>query len=144
MNKKRFFIAFIVIFILLEATNYLINNIILASTYEQYKSIFRPMDDMMSKMWIIWVTDVVWSFFFVFFFVKGYENKGIGEGIRYGVYIGIFFGFVISYQNYVVYPVAYPLALQWFIYALIQALVLGIITSLIYKPRSIEMAAEAK
>ena len=143
MNKKRFFIAFIVVFILLEATNYLINNVILSSAYQQYTSLFRPMEEIMSKMWIIWITDVVWSFFFVLFFVKGYENKGIGEGIRFGIYVGFFFGFVISYQNYVIYPVAYPLALQWFVYALIQALILGIVTSLIYRPTGIQEAAEA-
>jgi len=142
MNKKRFFIAFIVVFIFLEATNYFINNIILSSTYQQYSSLFRPMEDMMGKFWIIYVTDFIWSFFFVFFFIKGYENKGVGEGIRFGIYVGIFFGFVISYQNYVIYPIEYSLVFKWFVYTLIQCFILGIVASLIYKPVGIKTTAE--
>lgn len=134
MNTKKFVLAFIVVYVLLELSNYLIHGVILASTYagEDLKQLFRA--DMMSNMWIMWVTDLIWSFFFVFFFVKGYENKGAMEGLRYGFYMGIFFGLVNSYQAYAVYPIPYSLAFQWFIYCLIQFLILGVIVSLIYKP----------
>lgn len=134
MNSKRFVTAFIVIFVVLELTNYLIHGVILSSTYasEGVKELFRP--DMMSNMWIIWVTDIIWSFFFVFFFVKGYENKGIMEGLRYGFYMGIFFAMVSAYQTYAMYPIPYSLAFEWFIYGLIQFIILGYIVAMIYKP----------
>ncbi|HEY6907005.1 MAG TPA: hypothetical protein VI230_06020, partial [Ignavibacteriaceae bacterium] len=69
MNTKKFVLAFIVVYVLLELSNYLIHGVILASTYagEDLKQLFRA--DMMSNMWIMWVTDLIWSFFFVFFFV---------------------------------------------------------------------------
>jgi len=134
MNTKRFVPAFIVVFVLLEITSYIIHGVILSSTYmsEGIKEVFRA--DMGSKMWVMWVTDLIWSFFFVFFFVKGYENKGIMEGIRYGFYIGIFYFFVEAYQGFAMYPLPYSLTFQWFIYGLIQAIILGITVSLIYKP----------
>ncbi len=134
MNSKRFVIAFIVVFVVLEITNYLVHGVILSSTYasEGVKELFRP--DMMSNMWIIWVTDIIWSFFFVFFFVKGYENKGIMEGLRYGFYMGIFFAMVSAYQTYAMYPIPYSLAFEWFIYGLIQFIILGYIVAMIYKP----------
>jgi hypothetical protein len=136
MNTKKFLLAFIVVFILLEATGYLIHEVILASTYrdEMISAAFRPEAEMMSNMWIIWLTDLIWSFFFVFFFVKGYENKGIMEGLRFGFYIGIFVSLVFSYQMYALIPVPYSLAFQWFIYGMIQCLILGVVASLIYKP----------
>ncbi len=134
MNTKKMVLAFIVVFVVLEITNYLVHGVILSSTYmsEEVKDIFRS--DMSSNMWIIWVTDLIWSFFFVFFFVKGYENRGIMEGLRFGIYMGIFYGLVGSYQSYAMFPLPYSLAFQWFIYALIQFIILGLIAALIYKP----------
>lgn len=141
MNKKRFVITFIVVFVLLEFINYLVYNVIMMPSYESVKNVFRPYDDLMSKMWIMYVADIVWSFFFVFIFVKGYENKGVGEGIRYGIYIGLFQSFIAAYAQYVVYPLPYSMALQWFIYGLIQMIILGIAASLIYKPEEASPAA---
>ncbi len=143
MDKKKFLIAFIVVFVLLEVTNYLVNNVILMSTYasDAYKNVFRPMDEMMSRVWVMYVTDIVWSFFFVFFFVKGYENKGIGEGIRFGIYVGLFYSFVMAYQAFVIYPLTYSLILQWFIYGLIQMVIFGVVTAIIYKPKEIPVTA---
>ncbi|MCL5031172.1 MAG: hypothetical protein M1480_19385 [Bacteroidetes bacterium] len=143
MNKKKFLIAFVVVFVLLEFTNLLIHNVLLMSAYEANKTAFREMDAMMSKMWVMYVVDFVWSFFFVFFFTKGYENKGIAEGIRYGIYIGLFVSFVAAYAQYVVYPLSYSLILLWFIYGLIQSIILGITAALIYKPAEAPVAQTA-
>ena len=137
MNTKKFLIAFVVVFVLLEITNYLIHGVILSSTYaeEGVKQVFRSMEEMQSKMWIMWVADLVWSFFFVFIFVKGYQNKGIMEGIRYGVYIGIFVSFVFAYQSFAMLPLPYSLTFEWFITGLIQCIILGIVAAVIYKPK---------
>jgi hypothetical protein len=138
MNTKKFVIAFIVIFVILEITNYIIYEGILKSaiTNDMYKAIFRPEEDMNSKMWLMWVMDLVWSYFFAFFFVKGYENKGWMEGLRYGVYIGIFFSLVMSFTSYVVYPFDFGLTFQMFVYGFIQSIILGIAAALIYKPKA--------
>src|SRR4030043_207584 len=106
MNTKRFIIVFVVVFVLLEITNYIVHSVILAPTYasDAISYLFRTTEDMQSKMWIMWVTDLIWSFFFVYIFVKGYENKGILEGLRYGLYIGIFYFMVGAYNSYVIYP----------------------------------------
>jgi hypothetical protein len=136
MNIKKFVLALIVIFVLLEIMNYLVHGVILSSTYtsDSVKDIFRPEEQMYSYMWVIWVTDLIWSFFFVFFFVKGYENKGIMEGIRFGFYMGIFFALVSAYQSFAIFPIPYSLAVQWFLFGLIEYLILGLVVSLIYKP----------
>ncbi len=143
MKRKEIIIAFVIVFIVLELTNLLIHNVILASTYakEEISKVFRPEAEMQSKMWIGWVVDVIWSFFFVFIFAKGYENKGWLEGLRYGIYIGLFISLPMAYYQFIVYPLPYYLILQWFIYGFIQYVILGIITSLIYKGQ--EKPAEA-
>ncbi len=143
MKNKNFWIAFIVVFIVLEIMNYIIHAVILGSTYamENVAKAFRTMEDMQSKMWVMYIVDLVWSFFFVFLFVKGYENKGVMEGVRYGIYIGLFVQFVAAYAQYVVYPLEYSLTFQWFIYGFIESIILGIVTALIYKPAAAAPAA---
>ncbi|MCL6097243.1 MAG: hypothetical protein M1391_01545 [Bacteroidetes bacterium] len=138
MNVKKLIIAFVVVFILLEATNYLVNMVILSSTYSnpEISKIFRPMAEMDAKMWMMWIADLVYSFFFVFIFVKGYENKGIMEGVRYGIYIGIFIQFMAAVAQHVVYPLPASLAVQWFIYGLIESVIFGVAAAMIYKPKA--------
>ena len=143
MNTKKFIIAFVVVFVVLEITNYLIYVGILGSVFENdmYKSVFRAQEDMSSKMWIMYLMDLIWSYFFVFFFVKGYENKGMMEGLRFGVYIGIFYMLIVSFQFYAMFPLEFGLVVQMFIFSFIQALVLGVVASLIYKPKVSVQAA---
>lgn len=136
MNTKKMIIAVIAVFIILEVTSFLVHSIILSKTYEGLANVFRPMEEMNSRMWRMWIADLVWSFFFVFIFIKGYQNKGILEGIRYGIYIAMFMNFVAAVAQNVVYPVPYTLALQWFIYGFIQSILLGVVTALIYKPKA--------
>jgi len=101
------------------------------------------MEEMDSKMWIMWLTDLIWVYFFLFFFLKGNENKGIMEGIRYGTYIGIFVSLVFSYQNYFVLPTPYWLALQWFIFGFVISVILGVTAALIYRPVAAESSNES-
>ncbi len=137
MNIKRFFIAFVVVFVLLELLNYILHGVLLMSEYEAMAKVFRPIEEMNSIMWLMYVVDIVWAFFFVFFFVKGYEERGIMEGIRYGIYVGLFISFVAAYAQYVIYPISHSVTLQWFLYGILQMIILGIATALIYRPKLI-------
>ena len=145
MNTKRLLLTALVVYILLEVLNYLVHGVILASTYrmEGVKEAFRPEAEMNSMMWIMFVTDIIWAFFFAFFFAKGYEGKGIMEGVRFGIYIGLFWGLVSAYGNYVIIPIPYSLALQWFISTLIVSIILGIAAALVYKPASAKVEPAA-
>lgn len=140
MNQKKFWIAFIVIFIAYEITNIIVHSLILGPTYmsDEVKPLFRPQAVLDSTMWLRLFTELVWSFFFTFIFVKGYENKGVMEGVKFGIYIGLFYSFVWAYQSYWMFPMPYSLALQWFILGLIQCVILGVLAALIYKPKPAE------
>ena len=129
MNKKLW-LGFVAVFVTTEILNFLVNGLILGSTFQSLQNIFRQ--DMMSKMWIYHVIMVVGSFFFVFIFSKGYEGKGIGEGVRYGLYIGIWMSIGMSYGTYAMIAIPYSLALQWFIYGVITYVIMGVVLSLVY------------
>jgi len=139
MFTKKFFLTFVAVFITLEVLSYIAYMWLLgdARTSEEVTKFSRPEAEMMGKMWIVYIMDLVWAFFFTFFFVKGYENKGIAEGLRFGLYIGLFFYMVVAYQSYVYYPYPYMLAFQMFIYGLIISLICGVVAALVYKPKAV-------
>jgi hypothetical protein len=127
---KKILIGFVVVFIAMMVMSFIVDGLILGSTYESLKNLWRP--DMQSKMWIYYVIMVVGSFFFSFIFSKGYEGKGIMEGVRYGLYIGIWMSIGMAYGTYAMIAIPYSLALQWFIYGVIQYVVYGVLLGLVF------------
>jgi len=89
---------------------------------------------MQSKIWIIFVTDAFWSFFFCYIFAQGYEGKVLVEGARYGAIIGLFFAMSQFYNIYVIFPIPCSLTLKWFLSGLAASVVLGIVVAAIYRP----------
>lgn len=134
MNVKRFILASLAVFVAYEAIDTLVNMVLLTSTYDQLKQIWRP--DMMQLIWIMYLAYLIFSFLFVFIFTKGYEGKGIMEGVRYGLYIGLMMCVPGAFSQYVVYPLPFTLALQWFIYGMIEFSLCGVVVALVYKPKA--------
>jgi len=127
---KKVLIGFVVVFIAMVVMSFIVDFLILGSTYESLKSLWRP--DMQSKMWIYYIIMIVGSFFFSFIFSKGYEGNGIMEGVRYGLYIGIWMSIGMAYGTYAMIAIPYSLALQWFIYGIIQYVIYGVLLSLVF------------
>ena len=132
MNTKKFIITSIAVFIVYEILELIVNNLILMGTYESLSHVWRA--DMMSLMWLIYVTALVFSFLFVYIFTKGYEGKGLMEGVRYGLLIGLLMNLTASLYQYVVYPLPFSLVVQWFIFGMIQFIIIGIVAAALYKP----------
>ncbi len=133
MNIKRYIIASIVIFIVMQLIGYLIHNVLLMPDYMALSALWRP--EMMSLMWIMWLTGLLFSFVFVYIFIKGYERRGIVEGIRYGLIIAFFMTATSVFGQYVIYPLPLALVLKWLVFGFIELIIYGIIAALIYKPK---------
>ncbi len=134
MNWKKLFITFLIVFVVSQVLSYIIHGIILDPTYKRLADLFRPEADMMSMMWVGFVTAILFTFFFVYIFARGYEGKGIMEGVRFGLIIVGFWTIPSIYGQYMVYELPYYLVLQWLLYDLLIMVVLGIVAALIYKP----------
>jgi hypothetical protein len=131
---RRLLLAFVVVYVLLEVCNFLVHGLWLGATYASLAGVWRPAAEVQSKLWIIFVTDAFWSFFFCYIFARGYEGKGPVEGARYGAIIGLFFALSQSYNSYVLFPLPYNLALKWFLSGLAGSVFLGIVAAAIYRP----------
>lgn len=134
MNIKRYLIAGIAVFATFQVCDMIIHGQLLMNDYAALPSLWRP--DMMSLMWIMWITGLVLSYLFVYVFVKGYEARGILEGVRYGLIIGIMMNGVGAFNQYVIYPVPLALAVQWFVYGMIEFIIAGVVAAAIYRPKA--------
>jgi hypothetical protein len=129
MNKKLW-IGFVAVFVAVVVIEYIVNNMLMMSVYQQTANLWRPMEEM--KMGLIVVTNAFFAFFFTLIFSKGYEGKGLMEGVRYGFYVAMMVTVPAAYVTYATMPVPYELALKWFLYGTIENIILGCILSLVY------------
>lgn len=133
LNTKRFIIAVIAVFVSFQILDFIIHFIILGPTYQEYKDLWRP--DMLSKVWIMYISSFILSVLFVYIFAKGYEGKGLAEGIRYGIIVGLLIYAVGVLNQYAVYPISFSLAVKWFIYGMIEFIICGIVAAWIYRAK---------
>ena len=134
MNNKTFWIGLIVIFVVMQLIGYLVHEVWLDETYRGLVDVFRVEEEMMSMMWMMMSSSIIYLFLFCYIFTKGYEGKGVAEGARYGLLMGLFIAIPMTVDNYVVYPVPGNLALHWFLAGVVSYVIAGAIFAAIYKP----------
>jgi len=132
MNIKRFLAGGLAIFVIFQVCDFVIHGLILGDVYMSMMNVWRP--DMMSLMWIMYVSSFVFSFLMMYVFVKGYEGRGIPEGIRFGILIGILTNGIGAFYQYALYPLPFSLIIQWFVYGLVEFILAGIAAAAIYRP----------
>lgn len=132
MNWKRFLIASLVVFVAVQAMEFVINNVFMRAATESLKALWRP--DMASKMWAMYVAGALVSLLFTYIFVKGREGKGITEGVRYGIVIWLFVSVPMSAYMWATLPISYTIIIRWILFGLLEMLIAGILVASIYKP----------
>lgn len=134
VSSKRFWLTCVVVWVVYQILSYLIHGMWLQGDYAATADLWRPMEEMESKRWIMFVTSAVFSVIFSYIFVKGREGKGWMEGVRFGALIGLFVSLPMAYDTYTVMPIPYDLALKWFLSGMVASIVLGVVAALVYKP----------
>ena len=133
MNIKRLILAILAGWVVIFATDFLIHHFWLGPVYEATKPLWRPEEEMHTR--------ICWMFFaqflivatFVIVWAKGFAGRTIGTAVTFGLLMGVFqqtWAMIL----FVVLPMPGELAAKWFISGLAQALLLGIVTALVYKP----------
>jgi hypothetical protein len=128
--RKKLWIGFAVVFVLVFALDFVVNTYLMMSEYEATSSLWRRPEEM--KMAVIIIAQLFFSLFFTLIFAKGYEGKGIMEGVRYGVYVALMMQVPAAYMTYATMPVPYSLALKWFLYGTVEYVIYGIALSYVF------------
>lgn len=139
-NWTKYLITTLIVYIVFEITEFLVHGVILEGKYESLadSGLFR--ENMESKMWIMYVTALVFSIFFVYlfhYFVSAYKT-GWMSGLYYGLIVGFMMNIMGMFNQFATYEVPGDLAWNWVIYSILQVAVIGLVAGLFYKPLKAE------
>lgn len=130
MSMKKLIPAMIVCYIVLMGTNYLIHNIWLMKDYAAVPDTWRPMAEMMHKIWVMWIGQAFFAVLFCYVYARGAEAKPwVAQGIRFGILMTLFIVIPSALGEYTVYNVPHILAIKWMIAGCIQFIILGLIVA---------------
>jgi hypothetical protein len=132
--SKRFFIAWVVVFVLWFCGSYLVHGVLLHDDYMKLASLFRTEAD--SQQYFVWmlVAHVIMAGAFVWIYSRGVEaTPWAGQGIRYGVAIALL-AIVPTYLiYYVVQPMPGTTVVKQIVFDGILVIVLGLVVAFLYK-----------
>lgn len=109
---KKSILAVVAIFILWQATDYLVHGVFLKGFYEQPAELWRPLPEM--KVGIMAVISLLTSVMFVSIYTLFFKKWNVKVALQYGVISGVGAGAVMGYSAYTAIPIPYYTALSWF------------------------------
>lgn len=135
MNKKRWFVAGVVVFVIFFLLEYLYNTVCLKDIYAATAQFWRPLAEITKLAPYQWIGYLVGAFLFCYIYTKGYEAKPsrLGEGLRYGLIIGLFVTIPMALTCYVTMPLPVKLPFCWFLTGMVEYLAAGAAVGLIYR-----------
>lgn len=135
MNLKRLFLALVVAFVVITATNYLIHAVWLKSTYTlDAGKIWRTEADMQNHMSGIFVGNFLTAIAFTMLWSRIVLG---GAGIQCAIGLGIFLSFFHSGSaviNHAVMPLPEGLLTKWLVAGLVQNILVAVILFFVYRP----------
>jgi len=130
---KKYVIAVVVVFIVIELLNIFFHGFLLSGLYKQSSAIWRP--DMMRYMWVMYLATFLQSVGFVYIYYKLVSNKSPFRGVWYGLSFGFVLGMGMGYSTYGMIPIPYALAASWFWGSVVIFGIAGWVTALIIKEK---------
>ena len=140
MNSKRMILAVVLVFVTLVVAGFLIHVVWLGSTYQEMRGdgfSFRTPDALQHRLWLIWLSDLLYAILFVWVYVRGREETSwIGQGLRYGVLMTLFTIVPSALNEYVTYNLQHMLVVKWMAAGWAVLVILGLMVALICQKKT--------
>ncbi len=133
MNKK-FFIAWIVLFIAWFIGSFIVHGVLLGPDYMRLTSLFRAEGDQQKLFPLMIVAHVLLSGAFVWIYARGVESKPwLAQGVRFGIAVAL----LTIVPTYIIYFVVQPMpgavVVKQIVFDGILIVVLGAIVAWLYR-----------
>jgi hypothetical protein len=130
MNWKRFFLTFMIIFLVTTVLGYIIHAVLLASEYQRVRHLHRSQP----VMPFLLLGNVAFSLAFVWLYARGVEAKPwAGQGLRFGVAVWLLWAVPIFLIQYAGQPFPGSMIAKEIGFELPDMLVLGLLTAAFYR-----------
>jgi hypothetical protein len=132
---KRTIAAVAAGFAVLAGGRYLIHSVWLAQDYLNNTNLWRPQDQMLKVLWVIYLANFLFALGATLVYARGVESKPwLGQGLRFGVLLALVTGIPQSLIEYTVYSIPSELTIKWIIGEGGLAVLLGVVIAAIIKP----------
>lgn len=144
--NKRFFIAWVAIFIVWFLGSFVVHGMLLHDDYMKLSNLFRPESEAQSYMPLMVLAHVIVSGAFVWIYSRGVEDRPwLAQGIRFGIAVALLTVVPTYIIYYVVQPMPGAVVVKQIVFDTILLLVLGIVVAFVYRvpqqaPGSVRMA----
>ena len=93
---------------------------------------FRTPEALQHRLWLIWLSDLLYAILFVWVYVRGREDKAwIGQGLRYGVLMTLFTIVPSALNEYITYNLQHMLVVKWMVAGGAVLVILGLMVAAI-------------
>jgi hypothetical protein len=132
--NKRFFLAWLVLFIAWFIGSFIVHGVLLHADYAQLSNLFRKESEAQSFFPLMVLAHIIMSGAFVWIYARGVEAKPwLGQGIRYGVAIVLLTTVPLYLIYYVVQPMPGATVVKQIVFDGILVLILGAIVAFMYR-----------
>jgi hypothetical protein len=132
--RGKFFLGWIVAFVLWMAGGFIVHGTLLAKEYMALTSLFRAPADAEAHFPLMILAHIIAAGAFVWIYSRGIEPKPwLAQGIRYGIAVAFLTAIPTYMIYYVVQPMPGSLAVRQAIYDTICLVIVGIATAWVYR-----------
>ena len=141
---RRFVLAFVVVFVVTAALNFLIHGVLLRPAYDQVPLLSREPADGQAHAKFLFAAFFFFALGFVWIYSQGVEVKAwAGQGIRYGIAVWL----IASVSRYLIYYAIQPwpprIVVLQIVYELVMFEILGLTVAALYRDTSMSRAVAA-
>ena len=132
--NKRFFIAWIVLFVVWFLGSWVVHGMLLHDDYAALPNLFRSEADSMRYFPLMILAHIILSGAFAWIYSRGVENlPWLAQGIRYGLAIALLTVVPLYLIYYVVQPMPGATVVKQIVYDAILTVILGVIVAYVYR-----------
>jgi hypothetical protein len=132
--NKRFWLAWLVVFIAWFIGSFIVHGVLLHADYAQLANLFRKESEAQNFLPLMILAHLIMSGAFVWIYARGVEPRPwLGQGIRYGVAIVLLTTLPLYLIYYVVQPMPGATVVKQIVLDGILVLILGAIAAFMYR-----------
>ncbi|CAK0739888.1 conserved membrane hypothetical protein [Gammaproteobacteria bacterium] len=126
---RREALAVLAVFFVVSFLDFILNGVLLASTYEATSGLWRPMSEV--SFTLVFTITLAISTCFVTMYSLLIEKKSLGAGLRFGSLFGLAIGIYLGFGSYAYMPIPVSLAISWLVGSVIEMTVAGALVGVI-------------
>jgi hypothetical protein len=138
--NKRFFLAWLAVFIAWFIGSFIVHGVLLHADYAQLSNLFRNEAEAQNFFPLMILAHIIMSGAFVWIYARGVEARPwLGQGIRYGVAIVLLTTVPLYLIYYVVQPMPGATVVKQIVFDGILILILGAIVAFMYRNATVKL-----